>query len=83
MPMAFEQSALYDEVASVHNIVINEDSGFAFAVGSNSGGETCGGGLHMIDIRDQLNPTFAGLFCRYRDRTFWNRIHARCTVCDL
>ena len=62
MPVEFEQSALYDEVASVHNIVINEESGFAFAVGSNSGGETCGGGLHIIDIRDQLRPTFAGCF---------------------
>lgn len=62
MPVAFEQSALYDEVASVHNIVINEDTGYAYAVGSNSGGETCGGGLHIIDIRDQLRPTFAGCF---------------------
>ena len=62
MPVAFEQSALYDEVASVHNIVINEETGYAFAVGSNSGGETCGGGLHIIDVRDQLNPTFAGCF---------------------
>ena len=62
MPVTFEQSALYDEVASVHNIVINEDSGFAFAVGSNGGGETCGGGLHIIDIRNQLQPTFAGCF---------------------
>ena len=62
MPIEFESSAHYDEVASVHNIVINEDSGFAFAVGSNSGGETCGGGLHMIDIREPLQPTFAGCF---------------------
>lgn len=62
MPVQFEQTALYDEVASVHNIVINEESGFAFAVGSNSGGETCGGGLHIIDIRNQLQPTFAGCF---------------------
>ena len=62
MPHTFTADALYDEVASVHNIVINEETGYAYAVGSNSGGETCGGGLHMINIQDQTNPTFAGCF---------------------
>ena len=45
-----------------HNIVINEDSGFAYATGSNGGDDTCGGGLHMIDIRDPENPQFSGCF---------------------
>jgi choice-of-anchor B domain-containing protein len=31
-------------------------------VGSSSGGETCGGGLHIIDVRDPSNPAFAGCF---------------------
>ena len=62
MPVTFEASALYDEVASVHNIVINEETGYAYAVGSNGGGNTCGGGLHIINVQDQLNPTFAGCF---------------------
>jgi choice-of-anchor B domain-containing protein len=53
---------LYRRVNSVHNIVINEESGFAYAVGASSGGETCGGGLHMIDIREPKNPQFAGCF---------------------
>jgi choice-of-anchor B domain-containing protein len=57
-----EPTAFYDGVASVHNIVINEETGFAYAVGSNQGGETCGGGLHMIDIRSPQEPTFAGCF---------------------
>jgi choice-of-anchor B domain-containing protein len=61
-PVVFDADALYTNVASVHNIVINEDTGFAYAVGSGGGGETCGGGLHMIDIRDPKNPTFAGCF---------------------
>lgn len=61
-PHTFTASAHYDNVASVHNIVLNEETGFAYAVGSNSGGETCGGGLHMIDLRDPLNPAFAGCF---------------------
>ena len=47
---------------SVHDIVVNEESGMAYAVGSSSGGETCGGGLHMIDIKDPKNPQFLGCF---------------------
>jgi choice-of-anchor B domain-containing protein len=61
-PLAFDESAIYTEIASAHNIIINEDSGFAYLVGGSSGGTTCGGGLHMVDIRDPLNPTFAGCF---------------------
>ncbi len=41
-----------------HNIVINEDSGFAYLVGGN----TCNGGLHMVNIQLPLNPQFAGCF---------------------
>jgi choice-of-anchor B domain-containing protein len=61
-PKAFTPTALYRRVNSVHNVVVNEESGFAYAVGSSSGGETCGGGLHMIDMKDPLNPQFAGCF---------------------
>ena len=61
-PMMFDEDALYTNVASTHNIVINEGSGFAYAVGAGGGGETCGGGLHMIDIRNPKEPTFAGCF---------------------
>ena len=62
MPITFSESTRYDGIHSAHNIVINEDTGFAYAVGSSSGGTTCGGGLHMIDIQEPLNPTFAGCF---------------------
>ncbi len=61
-PVQFAETAHYDQIFSSHNIVINEDTGFAFAVGASAGGETCGGGLHMIDIRDPVSPTFAGCF---------------------
>jgi choice-of-anchor B domain-containing protein len=61
-PATFEPTALYKGIYSSHNIVINEDTGFAFAVGSGSGGESCGGALHMINIQDPRNPTFAGCF---------------------
>ena len=61
-PIAFEVDNHYDNVSAAHNIVINEDSAFAYVVGANSGGETCGGGLHMINIEDPNNPVFAGCF---------------------
>ncbi len=61
-PVEFEETVHYDGIASAHNIVINEETGFAYSVGSSGGGETCGGGYHMIDIRDPQNPTFAGCF---------------------
>ena len=66
LPGEFEPDALYERVASVHNLAINEDTGIAYAVGSNSGGDTCGGGLHMIDINEPMDPVFVGCF---QDRT--------------
>ncbi len=61
-PVTFTADAHYDGIASAHNIVINERSGFAYSVGSSGGGETCGGGLHMIDVNEPTRPTFAGCF---------------------
>ncbi len=61
-PMTFEPTFTYDGIHSAHNIVINEETGYAYSVGSSSGGETCGGGLHMISLQDPGRPTFAGCF---------------------
>ena len=61
-PATFAADAHYNRIGSAHNIVINEDTGFAYAVGVNSGGETCGGGLHMINIQNPRTPIFAGCF---------------------
>ena len=61
-PAAFLPDALYQRIASAHNIAINERTGIAYALGSGSGGETCGGGLHMIDINTPTEPTFVGCF---------------------
>ena len=72
VPQAYEADANYfgsDEqpVSNSHNVSINEETDYAYLVGTN----TCGtedsaagqgenGGLHMVDISDPLNPTFAG-----------------------
>lgn len=57
-PATFSNTAHYDDFGNAHNIVINEDTGFAYGVGTSD----CSGGLHMVDIQDPLNPTFAGCF---------------------
>ncbi|WP_419950610.1 choice-of-anchor B family protein [Candidatus Palauibacter sp.] len=61
-PVRFDEDVLYTEFHSAHNIVINEEAGFAYVVGGSGGGTTCGGALHMVDIRDPRNPTFAGCY---------------------
>ena len=61
-PQRLEETAHYDRFGSAHNIVINEETGYAYAVGANVSGETCGGGLHMIDIRNPTEPVFQGCY---------------------
>jgi choice-of-anchor B domain-containing protein len=61
-PVTFKPTMTYEGIFSAHNIVINEDKGFAYATGSNGGANTCGGALHMIDIRQPRNPKFVGCF---------------------
>jgi choice-of-anchor B domain-containing protein len=61
-PTTFTEDAHYNNLGRAHNIVINTDSGFAYAVGSRQGPEQCSAGLHAIDIRTPLSPTFAGCF---------------------
>ncbi len=61
-PIVFSADTQYDRINSAHNIVINEESAFAYVVGASGGGETCGGGLHMINIEDPKQPIFVGCF---------------------
>jgi choice-of-anchor B domain-containing protein len=65
-PVTVDADAVYEGISNAHDIAINEDTGFAYAVGAT--GDVAGvppchdGGLHMVDIHDPLNPTFAGCF---------------------
>ena len=61
-PATFEPDFHYDGIASAHNIVINPETPFAYVVGASGGGETCGGGLHMLDLSEPASPVFAGCF---------------------
>lgn len=56
--IASDLAAHYTGFGSAHNIAINEETGYAYAVGTN----TCGAGLHMVDISNPANPTSAGCY---------------------
>ncbi len=62
-PVTFSATALYTDFGSSHNIVINEDTAYAYAVDSG----TCSNGLHMIDVSTPASPVFAG--CHSADGT--------------
>jgi choice-of-anchor B domain-containing protein len=61
-PETFEPDYHYTGIASAHNIVSNVETGYMYIVGASGGGETCGGGLHMINVQEPKNPVFAGCF---------------------
>ena len=52
----FEEDALYTGFGNAHNIVVNEETGYAYAVGTS----TFEGGPHFVNIQDPLNPIAAG-----------------------
>jgi choice-of-anchor B domain-containing protein len=57
-PQTFTADTRYTGVTNVHNIFINEATGFGYLVGSN----TFSGGLHFVDVRNPLAPVAAGGF---------------------
>ena len=57
-PVQYEASTRYTRFSKAHNVAINEETGFAYVVGSDSGCR----GLHMVDIRSPLDPTYVGCF---------------------
>lgn len=59
-PIRFAETAYYGNFGSAHNVFINEDTGYAYAVGS----DTCDAGMHMVDIRNPIKPSFVGCIDR-------------------
>ncbi len=58
VPQAYQESAHYSGVTNVHTISINEETGYAYLAGTN----LCTGGLHIVDIRNPLNPIGLGCY---------------------
>ncbi|MBX2828203.1 MAG: choice-of-anchor B family protein [Flavobacteriaceae bacterium] len=55
-PEIFTPDQVYSDFGSAHNIAINEDTGYAYVLGTT----TFSGGTHFIDITDPVNPIAAG-----------------------
>tara|TARA_A100000171_G_C2140315_1_gene154840 strand:+ start:13179 stop:14603 length:1425 start_codon:yes stop_codon:yes gene_type:complete len=55
-PETFTEDAHFDGFGSAHNIVINEETGYAYGVGAT----TFSGGIHFVNIQDPTNPIDAG-----------------------
>lgn len=58
-PVIFEPDLLYtgeglNVVESSHNVIINEETGFAYLTSRGCAG------MHMVDINEPMNPTFVG-----------------------
>lgn len=58
-PQNFTVDAHYTGFGNAHNIVINEDTGFAYVVGTERG-DAFLGGAHFVNIQDPMNPVAAG-----------------------
>ena len=63
----FTADARYTGITNSHNLVLNEATGFAYAVGASSRGSdlpaACSApGFHVINVQNPLEPTFAGCF---------------------
>ena len=56
-PQHFTEDAHY-ATASVHDLTINTESGYAYLVGTSGGGETCSGGSQIVDIHDPKHAKF-------------------------
>ena len=58
-PVVFEADARYTDIGNSHNVVINEEKGFAYPVGT-ARNDAFSGGVHFVDIQNPLNPTGVG-----------------------
>jgi choice-of-anchor B domain-containing protein len=56
-PVTFAETTHYGGFSRGHTIAVNEDTGFVYVAGSR---DTCAGGLHMVNVQNPINPTFAG-----------------------
>ena len=60
LPTTFIETANYQEIGSAHNVFVHEETGYAYLAGSRGGRGRCGVGLHIVNVQDPINPTFAG-----------------------
>ena len=54
-PVVFTNDYLYSDFGPAHNIAINEDTNYLYAVGT----DTFQGGIHILDLADPSLPVFS------------------------
>jgi len=58
-PTNFDADTRYTGFGNAHNVVINETTGFAYAVGT-ARNDAFNGGVHFVNVQDPKNPIAAG-----------------------
>jgi choice-of-anchor B domain-containing protein len=61
-PIVFSETAHYGNAGSIHNIWVNEETGYAYAVGTASGTTTCSRGVHIFNVQNPTSPTFTACY---------------------
>jgi choice-of-anchor B domain-containing protein len=59
-PVTFTEDARYTGSSSAHTLTIDEATGYLYVTGGSGG--SCGSGLHIVDVRTPLSPTYAGCY---------------------
>ncbi len=59
IPEVFDDDGLYSGFGNAHNVVINEETGFAYPVGTARDDEF-NGGVHFVNIQNPKNPVSEG-----------------------
>jgi choice-of-anchor B domain-containing protein len=71
-PQVFSAEITYLDFGEAKGLASNESSGFAYVVLT----DTCGRGLHVVDIQTPINPMFAGCY------SFAESLDAQCIDYD-
>jgi choice-of-anchor B domain-containing protein len=66
-PVTFAETAFYNKVSNTHTISIDQDTGYAYLVGTtNTNGNpnvvTCSGGMHVVSLANPASPQFVGCY---------------------
>ena len=59
IPEVFDDDGLYSGFGNAHNVVINEDTGYAYAVGT-ARDDAFNGGVHFVNLQNLKNPVSEG-----------------------
>lgn len=59
LPKIFAADSRYTDIGNAHNIVINEETGFAYPVGTNRT-DAFNGGVHFLDLQNPTAPVSTG-----------------------